>query len=238
MVDLFPPGSAILGTLEYADCMFFGNGPEGMPCPIGVERKAIRDLVNSMGTGRLSGHQLPGLSANYQWVYLIIEGIWRYNPSSGLLEIRSGGNWEPLQFGSRRYMCREVIGFLNTIAVKTGVIVMYSGSKRETAQVIHSLFNWWNNKQWDEHMSHLLPNKSHRGPHGEVELIKPPIVRRMASEIPGIGWGKSKGVGEKFSTPAEMIMADEKTWRSIPGIGKKLAQGIMNALHGNAYKEE
>ena len=57
--------------LEFADFAWSGNGPDGQ-VDIGVERKSLLDLLASMTTGRLSGHQMVGLTAQYDWVYLLV----------------------------------------------------------------------------------------------------------------------------------------------------------------------
>ena len=101
--SLFPPGvPTIVGRLEFGDFAFLGNGPEDEPVSIGVERKGIRDLLNSMVTGRLVGHQLIGLVNNYHYVYIVVEGLWRFNPTDGMMEEHSNGGWVPIQLGSRR----------------------------------------------------------------------------------------------------------------------------------------
>ena len=78
LLPLFRPYDVTveLSHLEYADIAFFGNGPTG-PELVGIERKTLHDLVNSMRSRRLSGYQLPGLMAAYAWVYIVVEGVWR-----------------------------------------------------------------------------------------------------------------------------------------------------------------
>lgn len=142
LLPFFPPNLAVLGRLQYADFAFLGKGPSDIPITIGIERKAFMDLINSMTTGRFSGHQLPGLLSHYQVVYLLIEGIWRFNPKSGLLERRKGKSWTPLELGSRRFMAREVWGFLNTLIIRTNVHIIQTGTRRETAQVVAALHHW------------------------------------------------------------------------------------------------
>jgi len=229
LLPLFPPGIDVeVSRLLYGDISFFGNGSDG-PVSIGVERKGILDLLNSMVTGRLAGHQLIGLTSSYQYIYIIVEGLWRFNPESGLLELRRGGGWEAASLGQRRFMAREVVGFLNTLTVKAGIMILYSGTRMETVQVICALYHWWNDKQFNEHTSHLA---LHRRPDNTVELTKPTIVRRIASELPGIGWGKSRAVAAHFDTVQEMVMATERDWRGIPGIGKTLSKRIVATLKG------
>ena len=229
--SLFPPGvPTIVGRLEFGDFAFLGNGPEDEPVSIGVERKGIRDLLNSMVTGRLVGHQLIGLVNNYHYVYIVVEGLWRFNPTDGMMEEHSNGGWVPIQLGSRRFMAREVLSFLHTLMVKTGVMVFYSGTKRETVQVVSMLHGWWSNKAWDEHTAHLGLVKQHKSTDGAVELVKAPLLRRVAAELPGIGWQKSREVAKHFGSVLEMSLATEREWRRIPGIGKILAERITKEI--------
>lgn len=229
--SLFPPGvPTIVGRLEFGDFAFLGNGPEDEPVSIGVERKGVRDLLNSMVTGRLVGHQLIGLVNNYHYVYIVVEGLWRFNPTDGMMEEHSNGGWVPIQLGSRRFMAREVLAFLHTLMVKTGVMVFYSGTKRETVQVVSMLHGWWSNKAWDEHTAHLGLVKQHKSTDGAVELVKAPLLRRVAAELPGIGWQKSREVAKHFGSVLEMSLATEREWRRIPGIGKILAERITKEI--------
>jgi len=227
LYHIFPSGVPIeLRRMEFGDFAFLGNGGDG-PTFIGIERKAVRDLLNSITTGRLSGHQLVGLLDTYSWVYLIVEGMWRFNPTNGLLEDRRGNSWCPISLGSRRFMAREMLGYLNTLAVRAGVIVLYSKDKMETVHIIVSIYRWWQ-KEWKDHSSHLARNKIPI----KVSLVRPSMVRRMAAELPGVGWGKSAAVAERFPNMVELAGATIKEWSSIPGIGKKLSQKIVKSLKG------
>lgn len=233
LAPMFPPGvPVVVSRLEFADFCFIGNGPDDEPVSIGVERKGIKDLLNSMVSGRLAGHQLVGLVNSYHHVYIVVEGLWRFNPNDGMLEERNGKDWIPLQLGSRRFMAREVLGFLHTLMIKTGVMVFYSGSRRETAQVVSVLYHWWTNKKWDEHSAHLGLVKRHQSNENAVELVKAPLIRRMAAELPGVGWQKSREVARHFGSVLEMVLAAEREWRQIPGIGKILAERIVKEING------
>ena len=78
LLPLFRPYDAPveLARLDFGDACWLGNGATG-PELVGVERKTIHDLVSSMRSKRLSGYQLPGLLRTYDWVYLLVEGVWR-----------------------------------------------------------------------------------------------------------------------------------------------------------------
>lgn len=228
---LFPPSVTTEVTrLDYGDFSFIGNGPEG-PVLVGVERKTIRDLVNSIVTGRLSGHQLIGLTETYQYTYLLVEGIWSVDRTTGILEVRGRGGWVPLELGSRRFMAKEIHAFLNSLAIKCDVRVIQTGGTVESAYLITSLYQWWQ-KEWDAHTSHMMRHKTTKGAEGTVELVRASLVRRVAAELPGIGWGKSKEVDRAFPNLERLVLATIDQWRTIPGIGRTIAHRIYNEIRG------
>jgi ERCC4-type nuclease len=229
LLPLFAKGTPIERTrMDFGDFAFTGCGAEG-PVFVGLERKAMGDLLNSIMTGRLSGHQLIGLLDAYQYVYIVVEGWWRSNPTSGLLETYGGRGWHPISVGSRRFMARELIGYLNTLTVRAGIIVTYTWNKHGTAELVSALYRWWQ-KPWEEHSSHLAQYKA--GPPDHAALVRPSLVRRVAAELPGVGWGKSEAVAGAFSTVEDMVRADVAEWENIPGIGPKLARGAVASLKG------
>jgi ERCC4-type nuclease len=227
LIGLFPKGVAKLAHLEYGDMAWVGKGEGGCPIAIGVERKAIHDLVNSMGSGRLQSHQLPGMRNCYQIIYLVVEGIWRPNPHSGIVEIHHSKRWEALAHGKRRWMYAEIEGFLNTLDLKGGVHYRRTGSKEETAQLVTILYNW-SNKEWDKHRSHMAIQENTFG--GKARFVKPGLVQRMAAQLPGIGWERSTAIADTFSSPEDMVDAPQCVWEGIDGVGKELAERIKRML--------
>ncbi|KKK85044.1 hypothetical protein LCGC14_2777270, partial [marine sediment metagenome] len=65
-----------------------------------------------------------------------------------------------------------------------------------------------------------------------ASIIKPTLVRRIANELPGIGWERSVAVAAKFSSVAAMMSATQKDWTEIEGIGSKIAKEVKRALSG------
>lgn len=223
LLNHFPKDVVKLGRLEFGDASFIGKGPGDRPLLIGVERKAMRDLIKSMETGRLQGHQLPGLLASYNIVYLVVEGITKSN-DSGTLEEWSRGSWKSLNIP---YKALDF--FLNTFAVLAHVIVCQTTSQRTTSELIYNRYQWWQ-KGWEEHKGHLgfaldLPPT--------LQLKKPSLLRRIAKELPGIGWERSLEIEKHFKTVQEMVMADRFQWELIPGIGKGLSAQLSKVLKEN-----
>ena len=216
----------ILTTLEYGDAMWVGKGPKG-DVDIGVERKTINDLINSIATGRLGGHQLPGMLEAYYKSYLIVEGGWREH-RSGEIEVLGKRGWHRLDRGNRKFYYMGLWAFLNTWQVMTGVIVRTTVDMVGTARVIEGLWKWWQ-KDWEKHESIMQLYK--KGPPTAVLRIgQPSLLRRIAAELPGIGWGRSLAVEKKFGSVEEMIMASEENWREIEGIGKITARNVWEVM--------
>ena len=228
LVSHFAKGVAALGHLEFGDASFIGLD-HGQVVTIGIERKALSDFLSSMQTGRLAAVQLPGLRACYNHVYVIVEGIYK-SDQNGRILIPRGGSWVGFHLGRRQFMARELDNFINSLCVEAGVMVRETSNLHRTAGLIYNLHNWWQKKS---HESVQAMHK-HRFPDdgaGGVLLQPPSLLRRVASELPGVGWKRSMDVAKHFDTVAHMVEADVGEWVKIPGIGKTTAARVVDALH-------
>lgn len=215
----------ILCRLEYADFAMIGNGPDGT-VNIGIERKGIMDLLQSMTSGRLSGHQLIGLRENYDWVYLVVEGVWKPDSSSGVILHPEGKTWKPINQGKRRFMARDVYNFLQSLQVLCGVVIVQTNNKADTGKWLDAAYGWWT-KEWDKHKSHLQFHQ----PQTHASLRKPSLVTRMIAQLDGVGWDKARKLGEKYLTLEHLMNAGFIEFEEIEGIGVKTAKSIYNQLH-------
>ena len=120
LMRYLPPQLAELTRLQFGDAMWLGNGPDG-PLHIGVEIKAIGDMLKSIVDGRFAGHQLPGLLRDFHVVYLIVEGKYRPQKDTGLLQIPWRSTWVDADFGAKRWMHRDLDGFLSTMEMKFAI---------------------------------------------------------------------------------------------------------------------
>jgi ERCC4-type nuclease len=211
--------------LEYADFAFSGCGPRGQ-IDVGVERKGIRDLIQSMTSGRLVGHQLIGLKEEYGFVYLLVEGIWRPDRRSGVLMKPRGNGWTPIAQGSRRFMARDVWAFLQSVSILCGVQVVATSNQWETGRWLDTVYGWWS-RPWAKHKSHLQWQK----PQEYASLRKPNLVTRLAAQLDGIGWDKARKMGEAFVDPLDFVTATEDELLGIDGIGPKLAKNVIKQLN-------
>jgi ERCC4-type nuclease len=227
MLPHFPKGVASLTHLEFADASFLGVKGKSV-ASIGVERKALSDFLSSMQTGRLAGVQLNGLRASYDVVYLVLEGIWK-SDQSGRILVPRGGSWLPFHLGRRQFTTRELDGFVNSLCVEAGVLIRETHTLHHTAMLIYNLYRWW---QKESHHS-LLAMHKHRFPDDGADgvILQPPsLVRRVASELPGIGWKRSLDAAKHFGSVKDMINADMDEWTKIPGVGKLTAKKVVDDI--------
>jgi ERCC4-type nuclease len=214
--------------LEFGDAAFIGEGPRGKVM-VGVERKTIRDLMNSFVSKRLQTTQLPGMAKAYDYRWLVVEGLWRPSQDN-IIEIWRGGGWRPAECRLPYHVIEQ---FLFSVEVNGGCWVRHTHNIRETALFLSNLFQWWG-RTWDEHRSMNVIDKGL--PVNRALLVKPTFARTVAATIPGIGWEKSKGVVRRFGTVEKMATAGEKEWMEVPGIGKKLGARIPKLMRGEEQR--
>jgi ERCC4-type nuclease len=211
--------------LEFGDFAYVGNGPRGI-VTIGIERKTISDLIQSMTSGRMTSHQLPGMASVFDYSYVLVEGLWRGNPKTNTLEIYRGG-WKAHSYGKRYIQYTAVTSFLNAIAIGYGVHIWRTGTMRESARWIDDTHSWWS-KPWDKHSTfkqfHVVESPTITG------FIRPSTLECMLKEVPGVGWDRARSLAEYFSTPLEVALASEQDLLEVPGIGKKVARLIKEAM--------
>jgi ERCC4-type nuclease len=220
--------SVELAQQTFGDAAFVGNGPEG-PVTIGIELKTTQDLANSMQTGRLAGHQIPGLLESYRHVWLIVEGISRRG-KSGVLEVPRGNGWQQFYLGQRPLFWADVEKFLTTLEVQGGVHVRRTRTSAESAQAIALLHDWWS-KEWADHkglkVDYQPPTPIAMRQRDDVEEA----IFQMVRGLPGIGYDRASAIAKAFESPEDLWMAGESVWEDIPGIGKGTAKKIVALLH-------
>lgn len=247
--DLYPKLKKLgvkcqLEKMEYGDAAIVGNGPKGMPVPVGVEIKALGDLLSCITDSRFIGHQLPGLLEAYRYVWLVVEGQYRCG-EEGMLEVpmwsRKRGKkgslvWRPPTYGtSKQWMFRDVEHWLMTMEVKAGINVRRTFNRTETLNFLRFLNSWWCVKKYEQHRAHLgYHDTSHKLAWTERRRIirDVPAVELMAKEIPGIGWERAQSVAKRFKTPREMTNGTREEWTTISGIGAKIADGAVRFCQG------
>lgn len=208
--------------LEFGDACFEGNGQDGRIC-IGIERKALSDMINCINDARYSAHQRPGMLSMYNHSILMVEGVWKPDTASGyMLELVRGISWRPFQ--RERY--HKLFRYLLTLQF-SGTCVIITRDIEHTAYNICECFHYFQ-KKWEDHTSLMETQKLNipelRG--------KPSLVRRWASDLEGVGVKLSMEAEKVFKTPFELAEADESKWMQIEGISAKLARKITKSIRG------
>lgn len=216
--------------LEFGDVSFAGWGPDETVLSVGIERKTIRDLVNSIQSGRLSGHQLIGLLEWYHVVYILIEGAFRVR--GNVVEVMEGGKWKPLHSNVKpghTFGYIEIANYLNTLANITNVKVWMTENIQTSALWIRHTYYWWQ-KKYEDHKAHL---DFHQGPvlPKRMRMTRPTTLQRMIKEIPGVGWDRAMEITKLFPTMEEVMRATDKDLIRVPGVGKVLSKEIFKELH-------
>lgn len=239
------PGLQQLGVaaekanLHFADFAFQGEGTDGEPIPIGVERKTLSDFVASILNGRLPGHQLPGMLKCYQEIWIVLEGDWRISTHTGHVQTVQWQwstphkvhkkKWVDVETGLAHALhSQELESMILTLELRGGVRVRRTRDQEETCRFLKTLYHWWTDKSFAQHRSHL---KFHSQFADQSLLVKPSLCREWAARLPGIGYEKSGKVAAYFGTATAMASClDEKEWAKIDGVGSVLARRIVEKL--------
>lgn len=218
-------------TLEYGDYQFEGNGQHGKAL-IGFERKRVKDLLSCMTDDRFAAGQVPGLHREYDYWWLLLEGIYQENPDTGLLQEPGGKDWRDVKVGSTFYYFRQLDNYLTSLDTQLGVRLKYSRSMRHTVSMIVNAYHYWQ-KPWESHRTAKVIYTPRQPTTGFIS-DPPSLCRMWAAQIPGVGWEKSALVEKAFDKNARtMANAGPDKWIEIkPGFGKVLSARIPKLIRG------
>jgi hypothetical protein len=187
-------------TLDFGDIYFEGRGEKGASLSIGIEHKKISDLVQSLTSGRLQGHQLPGMHNTYDRSWLIIEGDWQHDAQGRVTVWKGKGTRKPLRGAGdavdleKRILCLETRGGIRTRICPT---------RRDTLRFLCALYRFWTDKALDEHRSHLALHAPDldRG-------LRIPIsdFRAAVAQFPGVGYETSAVMEREFDSDFDRMM--------------------------------
>ena len=232
-------GSMAIPVNLFTDACF-ASVDEKLIC---IERKKCGDLATCITNGRFLFQMQNCKAAGGDYLILILEGRYRRNPEDGLLEIPVWGIniktghraevWEPVK---PTMMFSRFDQYLTELQRDAGIIVKHTENVRGTADTILALYQNFQTPA-DQHQS---LNQIFKPPTPSVQLVRPSLLRRIASELPGIGWEWSAVVADKFKSVEEMVDADISTWAELTKmssngkqrrLGRKVALKIVASLH-------
>lgn len=234
------PCEVVVRQVPSGDFCFAGQ-LSGNLVSVGIERKTLSDLLNSFYSGRLTGLQAPRMREYHDVSYLIVEGTYRSNPDTGLLEEASRGGWGPPRGirGRQPMLYSTLDHFLNSITVLAGVHVLRCSGERQTVAQIISTWAWFDKSE------HKSFKQFYHSPPPTALLYEPEeaataeyrahMLRLFAKELPGIGWERSQMVVDRFGTIRQAVEAPPQEWQikgeqGRPGIGPRTAERVANAI--------
>lgn len=221
--------SAQLGTLEFGDVMLTGHGPNpDKPLTVGVEVKSVSDLLSSIETKRLAGHQIPGLVRSYDHSWLLIHGAARPG-ADNYLEVNRHGRWQHFHLGRKPVPWSYLQGFLLTAQLFSPIRVQWVYNEEEAAKWI-AVFDKWLSKKWDRHSALKVFNEAgaQAAPPG-ADPVETQMAKVLA-QLPGVGWTRAWNAAKQFESLEEALSAPASEWEKIPKFGPVLAKAVRTAI--------
>ncbi len=187
-------------TLEFGDVAFTSKDAGD----VGIEFKKLEELVQSLRSGRLVGHQLIGMRAAYDFCWLVVEGEWRHD-KDGFVCTRGRKGWAPIR---GKMTASELEKQLLTLQLKGGMHVRFTENRAASLRVIANLYRWFTDGDFDAHRSHLAIYRP--------EPITPiSDFRQIISGIPGVGFRASLAAEKKFKTVRRAMRASIQEWADL-----------------------
>jgi hypothetical protein len=125
-------------------------------------------------------------------------------------------------------MARDLDNWLCSLMTMTQLRVRSTDTPQQTAYTLRNMYHWWQ-KTWHDHATlHVV----YTPPPPTALVLKPGLVRRIATQLKHIGWDRSAAVAARFRTPLDMALALESEWLDIPGIGKGIAASVIRQWQG------
>lgn len=215
--------------LDAGDLAFSGRGIGGQAVEIGIEFKRLdsssTDLAQSLRSGRLSGEQLPKLLGErgaYDKAWLLVEGVWRTDPKSGLVTAYKG---------TRKGWCAipgkmpgsELEKRLLTLELLGGLHVRFTNTRADSIRFIGSLYRWWTDRDMDRHVSHLAV-------HDAPTFHAVSDVAAALMRWPGIGYKAAAAAERHFGTVARAAASSSVGWETLDVGGKKFGKARADKL--------
>lgn len=217
--------------LEYGDACFEGNGPEGV-VSIGVERKALSDMLNCIDDARYSATQLPGMKALYNLSFLCVEGRWepQYVKDAGagiIYTAKDSGSWYPYTpfRGARPVLYAKLYRYLLSLQL-AGVMITLSHNLYHTAYNIAEIYQYFQ-KPWKRHNALREVQKIHL----PTMTGNASLTHRWAANLDGVGVELSESADSHFNSAYDMANADESDWIRVSSrIGARRAMDIVKQI--------
>ena len=194
---------------------------------VGVEFKKLEELIASLRTARLQGHQLLKMrdeQTGFTFNYLLIEGEW-HEDTQGFMTKRIGRREFKRIPGQMK--ASELRKRLNVLHLCGGLIRMHTQTRTQTLNEIADLYHAYTDGDLRDHKSHIAV---YRAP----TLVPISEFRKFFSTIDGLGLRKTLAVEQHFGgSIRRAIGASKAEWMKIEGIGPELASHVQRVFEGD-----
>ena len=215
-----------------ADFAFQGQWDGGRPLWACGDRKHLGDLLQCIRDGRHVRQLQRCREAGYEIQYLVVEGAIIKHNITGNVAIRKGKN---VVDHPAHIPFSELTAYLEEVALYGGVQVRLTLGLTSTVSAILQAYKTL--AVPPDH--HKVLHKVYSIPHtGAADMLgrRPSLLRRIAKELPGVGWELSQRVEDHFSSVGEMLTAAPSLWEDIEGIGSTKAQRITGAITDTHFR--
>lgn len=218
--------------LPFGDIAFEGRGEGGKPVQVGIEFKKLEELIGSLRTNRLQGHQAPGMQQSFDFRYLMIEGELIYDTRGRLLKRVGKRDFKPIAGGMG---VGELLKRILVLHLTWGLNPLWPRNRRDSLKFIEMLYRVWTDQDLDEHKSHL-------GIYQPPAIVPISDFRQAVSGplFPGISLRKSLAVERAFKgSLRKASAASVETWAGIETkdkrgntkrLGRKIAERIVENM--------
>lgn len=224
LVDpLIAMGLPAESALIDGDIAFEGRGAKGVPVCIGLEYKKLGELVQSLRSERLQGHQLLKMQKAFDFRWLLVEGEVLTNADGYLARwARVKGKRVLVPLGGRMTLT-ELYKRILVLQICGGLTPFFTANREESLRFIEAIYRMWTDTDMDQHKSHIAIYEP-------APLIPISQFRRTVATLPGIGIEMSGRIEKHFKSLKAALNAPVAEWTQIEGIGTKTAEGVQKAL--------
>lgn len=218
-------------TLDFGDLAFTGKGVGGRPVSVGIEFKKLGECVSALRTGRLQGHQRPGMygaTGLYDYCWLLVEGELLYD-KAGHLQRRAGKRvLKPLPGGMG---VSELLKRIQTLHLCGGLNPWWTQNRADTLKFIEALYRTWTDQDLDKHKSHLAIYQA-------PTLVPPTRTQAAFNAWPTIGMKTSAALERHFGS---VRRASNATVEELAGVeilgdkGKVRKLGMKDAMQIHSF---
>lgn len=222
----------IFTAIPHGDVNIVGKWRNGDGYRALVERKKLGDIISCIENGRYLAQWQQAREAGWEdmWFCAEIDKSFREDPHTGMIRVKRGNKWYDMK---PTFMWSRVEDFLFQIQWILGVKLIRTSSPEETGRAVARLYQMYS----DPPENHKTLQKIFTPACGDKNedvvsrlFNKPSVLRKVAVQLPGIGWERSKDVELVFGSIRELALADVPQWRAVPGIGKKVATQVVEEL--------